>query len=238
MALTSAPKILRGAFIEYGFNIPPLAVVFQFNPTELTRQRSTSFGPQTNRTSSAGGGNSSSGGCRNLRDFHERTEDLLEIQERQSAQVAAESISFDIRLDATDELAEGNPLAAGFGILPRLSTLELMTYPKSAGILGGAVDSLLGLDEDGFSFAKKDNPPVILFVWGHKRILPVNIESISIQETEFSPLLDPIRATATVNLKVIEGSNPLYFYSKLVKEASSLLNLANITDIANVVVPG
>ena len=26
------PKILRGAFVEFGISIPPLIVVFQFNP--------------------------------------------------------------------------------------------------------------------------------------------------------------------------------------------------------------
>jgi hypothetical protein len=37
---------------------------------------------------------------------------------------------------------------------------------------------------------------------------------------------------------VIEGSNVPYLYTKAVKEATSVLNLANIADIANVVVPG
>src|SRR5690606_22674403 len=31
------PKILRGAFVEYGLSIPPLFVVFQFNPVQLSR---------------------------------------------------------------------------------------------------------------------------------------------------------------------------------------------------------
>ena len=30
------PKILRGAFVEFGLSIPPLFVVFQFNPVHLT----------------------------------------------------------------------------------------------------------------------------------------------------------------------------------------------------------
>ena len=37
------PKISRGAFVEYGLSIPPLAVVFQFNPLQLSRSRSQSF---------------------------------------------------------------------------------------------------------------------------------------------------------------------------------------------------
>ncbi len=37
---TNKPKILRGAFVEYGLSIPPLFVVFKFNPEQLTRIRS------------------------------------------------------------------------------------------------------------------------------------------------------------------------------------------------------
>jgi hypothetical protein len=79
---------------------------------------------------------------------------------------------------------------------------------------------------------------VTLFIWGVKRVLPVNINSLSITETEFNPNLDPIRATVAVNLTVIESKSPVYLYSKAVKEVTSALNLANITDIANVVIPG
>ncbi len=37
------PKILRGAFVEYGLSLPPLVVVFQFNPLQLTRNRSLTY---------------------------------------------------------------------------------------------------------------------------------------------------------------------------------------------------
>ncbi len=79
---------------------------------------------------------------------------------------------------------------------------------------------------------------MILFIWGRKRVLPVNINSMNITETEFSTDLNPIRATVSVSLTVIEGPNIPYTYSKAMKEAMSVLNLANITDIADVVIPG
>ena len=69
-------------------------------------------------------------------------------------------------------------------------------------------------------------------------MLPVNINSMNITETEFSTDLNPIRATVAVNLTVIEGKNIPYMYSKAMKEAMSVLNLANITDISDVVTPG
>lgn len=245
MPLTNAPKILRGAFVEYGLSIPPLFVVFQFNPVELTRSRTLTFGPQNSAAATpeqrAAGESAAAGqtGCRTLREYHEHTEDLLDIRDGQRVRVQEEAISFDIRLDATDKMNEGDPIAAAFGVLPQLATLELMVHPKADSLLGAAVDALLGLDDDaGFSSSKKPNPPLVLFIWGHKRVLPVNITSMNITETEFSTLLDPTRATVSVSLTVIEGSNPFYTYSKIAKEVSSVLNLANIADVANVVIPG
>ncbi len=249
MALASSPRILRGAFVEFGLSIPPLFVVFQFNPEELSRSRRLDFAPDTDFPECIDEEEEEEERSRRsrrrrrrrgktLREFHQERDDLLAIQKDQTVTVDEESLSFDIRLDAKDEIAEGNVIAAGFGILPRLATLELMMHPKADSLLGAALDSLLGLDENGFSFSKRANPPMILFIWGHKRVLPVNINSMSIRETEFSPLLDPVRATVSVDLTVIEGGDPLYKYSKVFKEVSSVLNLANIADVANVVVPG
>jgi hypothetical protein len=61
---------------------------------------------------------------------------------------------------------------------------------------------------------------------------------MNITETEFATDLNPIRATIAVNLTVIEGKSVPYLYSKAMVEAMSVLNLANIADVANVVVPG
>ena len=44
----------------------------------------------------------------------------------------SESISFTLRIDATDQLAQGNPIAAASGILPTLSALELLMVPESS----------------------------------------------------------------------------------------------------------
>ena len=151
--------------------------------------------------------------------------------------VQEQSISFDIRLDATDKLDEGDTITEQFGIAPQLATLELMVYPKDESLLGAALGALLGKPK-GFSFTRGANPPLILFIFGRKRVLPVNINSMNITETEFSTDLNPIRATVAVSLTVIEGKSVPYLYSKAMNEAMSVLNLANIADIANVVDPG
>ncbi|MBM0745396.1 hypothetical protein JOY44_28645 (plasmid) [Phormidium sp. CLA17] len=218
------PRILRGAFVEYGISLPPLFVVFQFNPIQLTRNRSLTHAPP-------------SGGPDSLRDFHKISDDLAEIRDEQIVTVQEETIGFEIRLDASDKLNEGDTITEQFGISPQLSTLELMVHPKDESLIGQALGSLLG-SPGGFSFTRKPNPPLVLFIWGRKRVLPVNINSLNITETLYSADLNPTQATVSVSLTVIEGRSSPYMYSKARKEAMSELNLTNITDIANVVIPG
>ncbi|MGA3244208.1 MAG: hypothetical protein ABSE41_06315 [Bacteroidota bacterium] len=225
--LTNKPKILRGAFVEYGLSLPPLVVVFQFNPIQLTRNRSLTFtvpGKQGDQKTS-------------IRKFHQEYNDLGKLRDDQQVDVQEESVGFEIRLDATDKLNDGDAVTGQFGIAPQLATLELMVHPKDESLIGQALGSLLG-SSGGFSFTKSQNPPLVLFIWGRKRVLPVNINSMNITETEFSTDLNPIRATVAVNVTVIEGKSLPYMYTKAMKEAMSVLNLANITDIANVIIPG
>lgn len=240
---SNKPKKLRGAFVEYGLSIPPLFVVFQFNPEQLTRSRSISIVARNAVEASFGQeqpGQTRS--CRtpperSLRQAHEVAAGPDEINDAQSVTVGQETIQLDIRLDATDKMNEGDTIVGQFGVLPQLATLELMVHPKSDSILGAALGSLLG-SSGGISRPRTANPPVILFMWGYTRIMPVNISSMSITETEFNTQLSPTRASVSVGLSVIEGNDPFYKYSKLAKEAMSVLNLANIADIKNVVVPG
>ncbi len=233
------PRILRGAFVEFGLSLPPLFVVFQFNPVQLTRNRGLTFSfPGTpSATPTAGGTTAPAAPSRTLRQFHGDFSSLLDLQKQQLVTVQEQTIGFDIRLDATDKLDDGDTITEQFGIAPQLSTLELMVYPKEESLIGAAVGALLGKPK-GFSFTRGANPPLVLFVFGRKRVLPVNINSMNITETEFSTDLNPIRATVSVSLTVIEGKSVPYLYSKAMTEAMSVLNLANIADIANVVLPG
>lgn len=246
------PKILRGAFVEFGLSLPPLVVVFQFNPVQLSRNRSIYYSvpgwrqqaeQQRARAEAERSPEAAQRGATyqaqniSLRKFHQEHDDLTYIRDNQQATPQEEAISFEIRLDATDDLNDGNPIVEQFGISPRLATLEMMVHPKGESLLGEVIGSLFG-SPGGFSFTKGPNPPMILFIWGRKRVLPVNINSMNITETEFSTDLNPIRATVSVSLTVIEGKNIPYTYSKAMKEAMSVLNLANITEIANVVIPG
>jgi hypothetical protein len=235
------PRILHGAFVEFGLSVPPLFVVFQYNPLQLTRNRELVYAPPAQPTPRATRArpNPSAPAPRPMRDFHGRKEfdDLNELRKQQLVTVQEESIGFDVRLDATDKLNEGDGIARQLGIAPQLSTLELMVQPKGAGVLAGMVGDLLGQRKD-FIHPRRPNPPLILFIFGRKRVLPVNINSMHITETEFSADLNPIRATVAVGLTVIEGNNAPVLASHLMTEAMSALNLANVGEAANVVIPG
>jgi len=248
---SNKPKILKGAFVEYGLSIPPLFVVFQFNPEQLSRSRNLSISAQgqtPSPTAAPATGSAPSGAqsapqaaqaitANPLRALHQQLDDLTDIRERQIVVVNEETISFEIKLDATDKLNEGDVITSQFGLAPQLSTLELMVHPKSESLLGQAL-TLLGGGGDSFSFTRSDKPPIILFIWGRKRVMPVNINSMQITETEFSTDLNPVRATVAVNLTVIEGKNLAYQYTKAMKEVMSVLNLANMGSITDVIIPG
>jgi hypothetical protein len=229
---SNKPKILRGAFVEFGLSVPPLVVVFQFNPLQLTRNRALTFAAPNAEPASGG----AQAPTRTIRQFHGQFSSLLDLQKAQLVTVAEQTIGFELRLDASDKLESEDTITEQFGIAPQIATLELMTYPKDESLVGGAVAALLG--QSGFSFTRRQNPPLVLFVFGRKRVLPVNITSMNITETEFSADLNPVRATVAVSLTVIEGKSVPYLYTKAMTESMSVLNLANLSDVANVVLPG
>ncbi|MGW8374960.1 hypothetical protein [Streptomyces sp. ODS28] len=228
------PRILRGAFVEFGLSLPPLLVVFQFNPVQLTRNRSLTF---SFPGAAAAARTKEDVPPTTLRSTHAQAGNLLDLQKEQLVVVDEQTIAFDIRLDATDRLDEHDRITEEFGVAPQIATLELMTYPKEESLLAKAVGALLGKPE-GFSFTRGANPPLVLFVFGRKRVLPVNINSMNITETEFSTALNPVRATVAVSLTVIEGDSVPYLYTKAMTEVMAAVNLANVADARDIVIPG
>jgi Contractile injection system tube protein len=206
------PKVQRGAFIEYGLSLPPLWFSFQFNPGSLTRSRTASW--------QAGGADGSGNGCR----------EGSEAQQRaciSQVQVSEESISLNLTLDASDAIADGTGLGAEFGIAPQLSVLELMIYPKTDELFGFPIGNLVG-GASLFGAAQAKAIPILMFIWGKARTFPVVMTSLSITEEEHFPDLSPKRATAAVQLKVLEGFNPPYLYTHGWRTALAAMNLANL----------
>ncbi|HEY0785587.1 MAG TPA: hypothetical protein VGD62_06920 [Acidobacteriaceae bacterium] len=211
---------LKGAFINIGAGLLgglPNIVIFQFNPDRVTRTPSLAQQPKP----------PTGGGATNA---------------NQQPSGPTETYSFQLHLDASDQLAQSNPIAALSGILPTLSALELLQVPATAMTIDLA--SLVGLGSGSSSSGPYVMPPLqlptVLFFWGPYRIWPVTVNSLSITETEYDPLLNPIRAEVQVSLQVlttnqIDPGSTLalgaYNYSLGVKQVMAALNLANAAQL-------
>lgn len=215
-AFPNRPRILRGAFVEYGLSIPPLITPFQYNPEQIKRSRSIQY--------SAPG---RSGQARTLRDFHKNFASLSSIRDMQHASIAEETIDLELRFDASDQMEEGEFTSVLFGVEPRLAALELMMLPKSESSFSRVFNFLRAR---GYSFTNVEKPPMVLLIWGVRRIVPVNINSITVTEILHNTHLAVMRASVAVNLTVIEGRNPLARLNRFGTEALATVNLLNVAE--------
>lgn len=197
----------KGMLVEYALAIPPLVLVFEFNPQSLSRSRTITL-----KTGSAPG---TQGGY----DF------LLPTETPRVAQgvtVAPETFSMEILLDATDRMNDGEVIATQFGIEPELDTLRSMVEPKSQGPGGLQTLSSLGLGGER-AFQRSESASVLLLVWG-THILPVFLTSVQVTEEAHLPSLIPYRAKATLSMQIIEGNNPFYQVEKVRQVLGAALN--------------
>ena len=113
-----------------------------------------------------------------------------------------ESFTLTLEIDATDALEDSDPAAVEAGIAGPLAALKKLTLPSEGG--NGALarnrSAALGTASE---HAARPTVPVLLFVCGPGRILPVRIASFSVEETLFSPSLFPIQATVSLGLEVL-----------------------------------
>ena len=109
-----------------------------------------------------------------------------------------EKISLEVDIDATDQLETGSGLAGSLGIHPTLASLEMLLYPKSAVAIANEVLMNIGVIE-----VIPSEAPLTLFIWGIKRVVPVRLTQLSITEEAFDTSLNPIRARARIELRVL-----------------------------------
>ena len=109
-----------------------------------------------------------------------------------------ETMKLDIEIDATDQLEQAKAPATSMGIYPTLASLEMMLYPKSAVVIANEVLLNLGIIE-----VIPPEAPLTVLVWGSKRVVPVRLTDLSITEEAFDPNLNPIRARASLGLRVL-----------------------------------
>lgn len=143
-----------------------------------------------------------------------------------------ETITASIEMDATDQLEKAEPVAVQSGIGPTLAALELMLYPKSAQVIANAVLNAIGIIE-----ILPTEGPMILFVWGATRVLPVRLTSLSVTEEAHDPFLNPTRAKAELSLDVLSyhdllvtsPGRALFLTHHITKEVMAVTNLFNST---------
>lgn len=169
---SGSPQVSKGALIGLD-PLKPVAsvVVFQYNPEKVTRAIKPKAG---------GAGDGAAGEAMRI------------------AGPPEETFSLDIEIDAVDQLAVGDPVAAAMGIAPQLASLEMMLYPASGLVIANEALAAAGLIE-----VVPPEAPLALLVWSPTRVLPVRLTEMSVAEEAYDPLLNPIQAKVTVSLRVL-----------------------------------
>src|SRR5207237_101645 len=115
-------------------------------------------------------------------------------------------------------------------VSPTLSALEMMLYPKSATVIANLAMSTAGMVE-----ILPASGPMILFVWGPTRVLPVSLSGMTITEQAYDRLLNPIQAKVDLSLNVLSyndlkpGSvgHGLFLAHQIAKEVMATTNVFN-----------
>jgi Contractile injection system tube protein len=123
---------------------------------------------------------------------------------------AVETYKLEADIDATDQLEfpQQNAIAAQLGIQPQLALLELLVQPGAAQLAAVDAQASSGTLEIAPMLA-----PLVLFIWGKNRIVPVKVTDFSIAEEAFDPTLNPIRAKVSLGLRVL-STDDLGFSSR------------------------
>lgn len=222
---------LRGAFVQLmpTMVIPiPNVIAFQFNPEEMTHTWTQPQAPDTSGTGTPSGNPLAVRGA------------------------PGETLDFTIKMDSGESVAAGGAsgaLAEVFSLGTRLAALEMLVRPSghepTDGLLGAGVAALMGKKAEKPPREVPDNKlPMVLFLWGPARILPVRVTKLTVTEKLYDPALQPTHAEAQIGLQVLNaedlnavGTGPIPFianatvsYMNTLREALAIANLANAFD--------
>ncbi len=229
-------SVLKGALISFlpsgGLGLPslPNVIVFQINPETMTHAWTESVAPQP------------------------PSDSKIKFSPLAVAGPPGESFTFTLMLDSDEQIADigtdpvSAALALASGVNTRLAALELLQFPtggSSPGLVGAvsAAASAAGIGASAGDSAQKSVPeaqvPVVLFVWGLLRIVPVRVTSFSVTERLYDPRLNPTHVEAQMTLTVltpdelaaVQGpmadiARTAYSYTQNARQAQAALNLA------------
>lgn len=177
------PRLLKGALVVFGapVPVPTNIIIFQYNPESMTR-RLTQPGVDQSGESLLNAGDT-----------------------RNVMQSPVESYSLAVELDAADQLEESDSVTMALGLHPALAALELLLYP-------GSTAAIINETLSRFGSVRVVPPqmPLVLFVWGAARIVPVQVTSLSIAETEFDQLLNPIQAKVDLEMRALTDTELIH----------------------------
>jgi hypothetical protein len=174
------PFLLKGAMVvfEAPIPVPTNLIIFQYNPETMTRKISQPAGG-----AQAGGGGSANP-CSTAGDT------------RNNLLLPVENYTLAVELDAADQMEENDAVTSAVGLHPALAALELLLYPPPQDVLLAKALSLVGS-----AFVNSPKVPVVLFVWGAARVVPVIVNSVTVTESAYDQLLNPIQAKVDLDMR-------------------------------------
>jgi len=176
------PNLLKGALAVFPTqtpgSTPSRVILFQYNPESMKRTLA-HRAPTTQNEGNTGAAK----------------EDVLRV-----SGPPLETITLSVDMHAADQLAEPdqNLAVAQNGLHPALATLELLMYPPT-------LDAQT-IAQQAASGKVQVNPadlPLVLFIWGKSRVVPVKLTSFSVSEEAFDTQLNPIAAKVDLSMQVL-----------------------------------
>lgn len=203
--------LAKAALISFagGFLGPiPDIIVFQYNPAELTRSL------QQKRAPTCGSG------------------EPTQAEPYRVDGPPSETITLKAEFDGDDQAMDGNPVTPLVGVRASLAALELLLYAKDQ---NKTFSLLAGSSSQD---VQPDELPLVIFVWGPGRVLPVRLTTLTIREQEFDRLLNPIRAEVDLTLEILKRLPPedpgrgIYDYTE--KQMRIVAKLQLVNDVQSV----
>jgi hypothetical protein len=232
--------VLKAALVSFtatgGLGLPPLpnVIVFQINPETITHAWTEATSPPPPQPTP--------------------NQPPVHVSALAVTGNPGESFSFTLMLDSDEQIANGNTdpvgatLASVSGIYTRLAALELLQFPSpspSSGLVGqvSAAASAAGVGASASDSSTQSVPvsqvPVVLFIWGPSRIVPVRVTALNVSEKLYDRVLNPTHAEVQITLSVLTPqdlanvADPMksiamtaYNYTQGLRQAQAIANLA------------